>query len=54
MVQRQKGEGKIKGEEKKEKEYKRGFQYRNASSRAFRYQRFGVGIQEHSSTIHDK
>ena len=54
MVQRQKGEGKIKGEEKEEKDFERDFQDGNASSRAFRYQRFGVGIQEHSSTIHDK
>ena len=62
MIQREKRVGNIKGtrqpievrKEKEEKEYKRDFRDRKASSRALRYQRFAVRTQEHSSTVHGK
>ena len=62
MIQQQKRVGSIEGtrqpievrKEKEEKEYKRDFRDRNASSRVLRYQRFAVRTQEHSSTVHGK
>ena len=61
-IQPLKGVGNIKGarelmkvrKEKEEKECKRDLRDRNTSSRAFRYRRFGVGMQEHSRTVHAK
>ena len=61
-IQWQKRVGNIKGarqpmkvqEEKEKNEFERDFQDGNASSRAFRYQRFRVEVQEHSSTVHEK
>ena len=62
MIQREKRVGNIKGtrqpievrKEKEEKQLKRDFRDRSASSRALRYQRFAVRTQEHSSTVHGR